>query len=380
MELYITPSDRVYLEDLLISKSVSPPHLLVAHIQGLSHDVVLTVAMLLRDSPSLSNLYVDIDHSYGSVHIIVYLYSSQMITTQHEIITSLLHYSGSDIDSQAFTGKNETVREWLNNNNITYVPNIDDAIMLGRWDIIEPTTIYHTITIIRSHSNDKHLVNLIYTTEYDVLLECIKNYNAHAATQYISYGYQLSRSNVDVLLSHLNVNPSVTKRLLNILYYAMDNGLKVDDQQLSLITNSEIYNDVLKHSRSDILGYTSELFSGVEHSKIMKNLAFRQMARVGSRYGSPRHFTTTTPPTIDVSNLINAYDYVDEFVVFHMEDNKLYAWTSDQYQSLINSKNNPITQATLPLNILNEIQYKQSITSSISISPITWDQLYTMIN
>lgn len=387
MELYTTPDSRVRLEDLIRSRELSPSIVLANHIKNLSSDTIITISIALREGAD-PNMYVDTGHPMGPMHILVYLFM-QNNSEHQDFVSSVLYYSGADTDKRAFRSYNESVRLWLSNNGIEYNRYNDlAAVMVGKNIANNLDPVERTITIIRSHANDHTAFNLIFTDGYDMLLECIKYYNSNAAIQYIESGYNLSYPVVNVLLLNLSINQSVTDRLMRVLVASIRWGLSMDTEQINMIKDPQIYNQVVteynrprwQKNKNKIMGYDIRLLLGDDHAHLMKQLAYRQMARTGSKFGTPDEFTEHTPPILSVVNLLNAYDYVDESVVFYRdpETMKTYGWTSDQFDSILQSKTNPETGKRLPNNILSEMSDKNEIMKRMSTTPLTWDQLSIM--
>lgn len=308
------------------------------------------------------------------------------------------------------------------------------GILASRVDFIKlPLTESDAITVVRSRANAK-----LYNTslgkvfdltdsfpppdddiDYKVLIEAVFNYNRPASLHYISRGNNLSYPLANVLLlemiSYATV-PTIRHIIGWIFVDAVEKGLKLDYDQQTLISASgkDFFEHVMKvhstpywrkHCSNSVeylniipealisaaqsLGFTGDknqlckFFSNIflsEPKELIRSLANRQRARIGSKYGYIGEFQTVTPPILAISNsVVDPYDYVDNYIVFYRDgDQKTWAWTSDHFQFLLKSKVNPSTNKSLPDQILKEVREKVAAINDLK-KPLKWEDVIDRI-
>lgn len=297
------------------------------------------------------------------------------------------------------------------------------ALLAGRIDLIDKFTVDDAVLSIKARVdtqtyNGTNIVTLFPDPDTGldsvIIIEAIFNFDRGAAVNYIANGRNLSYPLTNIILINLAslINVKTLRTPLgHILGDAVDHGLELDSDQQAMLaaTGEDLYKYIMdkysipywkKHCRStsrfsntvseklfglvESLGFASSkesicsflnnIFLSNE-GDIVRALINRQKARVGSRFGHINEFLTLTPPVLHVENLSDAYEYDDNYIVFHRDENaRLWSWTSDSFEFLLKSRINPSTGLYLPESILAELQRKPK-----SKKPLKWKELISMI-
>lgn len=290
------------------------------------------------------------------------------------------------------------------------------------------------ITVIRSRANSqvyKSGTKIIELTDYfprpsndmdsRVMIDAIANFDRKAVLHYVSRGKNLSYALTNVLLLECiawEKVPTLRHILGSMLIDCVNMGLIFDSDQQALctLTGNDLYAHVMKvysiphwkkyciksteyenkiseklHHAAYSLGFSGESHQlcGFLQNIFMSDseglsiaLSNRQKARIGSRYGYVNEFTTTTPPILNVANLIgniHPYDYVDDYIVFYRDgEHKTWAWTSENFQVLLKSKRNPSSGKMLPDFVLHEVSDKL-LRIADPKNPLLWKDLIDII-
>jgi hypothetical protein len=245
------------------------------------------------------------------------------------------------------------------------------------------------------------------------LINAVVYLNLPAFTKIIKAGIKPSYPVINDLLlramryRQLNLD-MFEKVILEMLKVCIVNGVQMDKYQLSMISglDGEIYNDVIKEYQKPLwrkscmepkdknemplkLRQLATLFDIPIQSKefvcsrltelakrdsdelkdAIKSQKTRQM---GSSLGWTEEFIVGNPPTLACTNkLSHPYNEYSSLHIssFREADDSVWCFTSDQYESLLETKRNPYG-GELPDSYLKEIQFKLDTLKSLGLDPL----------
>ena len=222
---------------------------------------------------------------------------------------------------KAFIGMGVTVQYWMVNNMLIKMKEYKKLK-----DLSSLSTLFDMLLYAISHGTIMDLHQLKMVEQIDPQLVCVvmEKYKEPYWRKTCKICKGKISTEMKLMAYHLNLNPEYNKKY--------------------------ICTEISKIAASNICDFKNAALS-------------RQEKRISDTLSNIRNFINHDSPQIILRNrslIVNVYDYVDMDLVFYKDENNAsWAFTRDKFTDILESRKNPYTEETLPIEVLDEMEKKR---------------------